>query len=190
MLGIAVGTREIKVSLVDFAFQPVPRKRLRELGLGSLLDRDLLSARKEPKEAEEDYICLNSSQDLEKLAETLNNVLLAFLQTARASEDTSNPALPLVGIGIAFPGAVDTQKTNLRLPQYSMSEREKIWTACCVQMSAHCWRAWMSEWSFATMPKLAFCMRKNNYSMQLTLYVEALRNRRTFSASTTAPASA
>ncbi len=26
MLGIAVGTREIKVSLVDFAFQPVPRK--------------------------------------------------------------------------------------------------------------------------------------------------------------------
>lgn len=110
MLGIAVGTREIKVSLVDFAFQPVLRKRLRELGLGKLLDRDLLSARNEPKEAEEDYICLNSSQDLEKLAETLNDVLLAFLQVAKTSEDTSNLVLPLVGIGIAFPGAVDTKK--------------------------------------------------------------------------------
>lgn len=113
MLGIAVGTREIKVSLVDFAFQPVLRKRLRELGLGKLLDRDLLSARNEPKEAEENYICLNSSQDLEKLAETLNDVLLAFLQVAKTSEDTSNLVLPLVGIGIAFPGAVDTKKNQI-----------------------------------------------------------------------------
>ena len=29
MLGVAVGTREIKVSLVDFAFQSVPRRKLR-----------------------------------------------------------------------------------------------------------------------------------------------------------------
>lgn len=78
-----------------------------------MLDRDLLSARKEPKEAEEDYICLNSSQDLEKLAETLNDVLLAFLQVAKTSEDTLNLVLPLVGIGIAFPGAVDTKKNQI-----------------------------------------------------------------------------
>lgn len=114
MLGIAVGTREIKVSLVDFAFQPVSRKRLRKLGLGSLLDHDLLSARKGQEKAEiENYLCLNSSQDLEKLAETLNQVLLAFLQLAKASKGTSTAALPLVGIGIAFPGAVDTQTQTI-----------------------------------------------------------------------------
>ena len=108
MLGIAVGTREIKVSLIDFAFQPVPRKKLRELGIGALLDRDLLSARKGSEEAdEEDHLCLNSSQDLEKLAETLNDVLLAFLHVAETL------ALPLVGIGIAFPGAVDTRNHKI-----------------------------------------------------------------------------
>lgn len=108
MLGIAVGTREIKVSLVDFAFQPVSRKKLRELGLEDLLKCDLLSARKGQAEADaEDHLCLNSSQDLEKLAETLNEILLAFLHVAET------PALPLVGIGIAFPGAVDTKHNKL-----------------------------------------------------------------------------
>ena len=66
MLGVAVGTREIKVSLVDFAFQSVPRRKLRALELGSLLDHDLLHTQNELENSEtENYLCLNSSQDLE-----------------------------------------------------------------------------------------------------------------------------
>lgn len=114
MLGIAVGTREIKVSLVDFAFQPVSRKWLKELGLEALLKKDLLSTRKGKNKVEdEDYLCLNSSQDLEKLAETLNEILFAFLQMAKAPEDGSESELPLVGIGIAFPGVVDTRQHKI-----------------------------------------------------------------------------
>ena len=108
MLGVAVGTREIKVSLVDFAFQSVPRRKLRALELGSLLDHDLLHAQNESENTEaENYLCLNSSQDLETLAETLNEILLAFLQVAQKT------GLPLVGIGIAFPGAIDTKQRKI-----------------------------------------------------------------------------
>lgn len=108
MLGVAVGTREIKVSLVDFAFQSVPRRKLRALELGSLLDHDLLHTQNELENSEtENYLCLNSSQDLETLAETLNEILLAFLQVAQKT------GLPLVGIGIAFPGAIDTKQRKI-----------------------------------------------------------------------------
>ena len=104
MLGVAVGTREIKVSLVDFDFQSVPRRKLRALELGSLLDHDLLHTQNELENSEtENYLCQNSSQDLETLAETLNEILLAFLQVAQKT------GLPLVGIGIAFPGVWDLQ---------------------------------------------------------------------------------
>lgn len=98
MLGVAVGTREIKVSLVDFAFQSVPRRKLRALELGSLLDHDLLHTQNELENSEtENYLCLNSSQDLETLAETLNEILLAFLQVAQ------KPGYLLLELALLFP---------------------------------------------------------------------------------------
>lgn len=96
--GIAIGTRSIKVSIVDFAFQPMDAQKLVDLHLEEFMEH---------LDPSREVICYSSAQALEKLTDLINHIIKIILDAFDQNGKT------LFGITLAFPGAVDVQQQKI-----------------------------------------------------------------------------
>lgn len=98
-LGIAVGTSEIKVVILDFNFNPILENDYIKYGLGQLFE--------DSKGKDQGIICYPTEHDIYAFCERLCSVLRLVL------EAQEKQGLKLLGIGFAFPGAVDCVENKI-----------------------------------------------------------------------------
>ena len=96
--GIAVGTRSIKVSILDFNFDPIKAENVAEFELKNL---------EQQKDGNEMLFCYQSSQNLDVLTDRLNQILQILLDAFETN------GRKLFAVTLAFPGAVDVQQQKI-----------------------------------------------------------------------------
>lgn len=103
ILGISVGTREIKAVFCDFTFTPLSRKYLRSMGMGNILDH---FQRYDKLDDNNHHICMQSSQDQDEIADIVTEIIEGYLSLA-------SKGISLIGIGLAFPGVVNPDTNQI-----------------------------------------------------------------------------
>ncbi len=101
-LGIAIGRRNVKVVIVNFAFKPFSKEKLTKFHLEGLLEGEVTNAESATKEY---IICYDTPTTIEEMSDLLNRIMGIVLESHEKYD------LNLGGIGIAFTGAVESDKS-------------------------------------------------------------------------------
>lgn len=96
--GIAVGTRSIKISVLDFSFTPITAEDAEAYGLQGL---------RQQRDGGETLFCYPSSQNLDQLTDCLNQILQILLDAFETN------GRQLFAVTLAFPGAVDVRQQKI-----------------------------------------------------------------------------
>lgn len=107
-LGIAFGAQETKVSIVDFAFNPIDSTNAEKYGLTALFKklRDNLTTYNLTEN--ENILCFRTGDDTDSISFLCNSIIRVTIDFFSKNQSC------LLGIGMTFPGIIDNETLEMR----------------------------------------------------------------------------
>lgn len=106
LVGISIGTKKIRASLIDYAFHPLTLKERQELNLPPIWIEEHPSDDTAP-----DELTLETPDSLSEIRKICNDIIRPLLELHR--EHRKHKPFSLLGIGMALPGPIEYQTAKV-----------------------------------------------------------------------------